>query len=116
MSIICFVFFAALYIGIAIIFIQAQKEDIAEMNHRDSQGRRKLNKYDPQAAEDQKFWEALIVLDAAEQGFFWPGGERVFEALDKPEMESYRYSDDWQDYDDYDDDYDDDRNDCEEYE
>lgn len=90
------------------------------MYHRDSQDSRELNIYDPQAAEDQKYWEALIVLDAAEQGFFWPGGERVFEALDKPETESYRYTDDWQDYDDYyddyDDDYDDDRDDCEKYE
>lgn len=42
---------------------------------------------------DQRYLEALLILDAAENGVFLPDGERYFEALDQPEYREYDYDD-----------------------
>lgn len=46
-----------------------------------------------------------MVLDAAEHGFFWADGERVFDELDEPEPNTYNYVDYEHDNDAYYDDH-----------
>jgi len=54
-----------------------------------TEGPKTQKKRSHKAASDQKYIEAMFTLDAAEQGFFWPGGERVFDELDEPYYDEY---------------------------
>ena len=54
---------------------------------------------------DLDYLEAMIVLDAAENGIFFPGGHQVFERLDRRNPEKYpEYEDEY--YEEYYDEYD----------
>ncbi len=49
--------------------------------------------------DDQIYHERLMVLDAAEEGFFQRGGERVFiDRLEEPHQDGYNEFDDDQDH------------------
>ena len=56
---------------------------------------------------DMDYFEAMFILDAAEQGVFFPNGHEVFERLDNRHIEHYEeFDDSFNDYEYYDDYYD----------
>jgi hypothetical protein len=97
----CIVGFFALFIGIAVIVGFIQNENDKDIDHRITIALNKLDsgefsrlsaiKRDRElrrqqsqfiAQENQRYLEAIFVLDAAEQGVFFPDGGEVFYRLD----------------------------------
>lgn len=87
-----------------IFFIGSIVTIIAWINNKTSH-RGKSNAYQ-NSQDDQKYWNALMVLDAAEHGFFWPGAESVFDELDEPVQETDDEYEDGYFQDEYYDDHD----------
>lgn len=84
MNCLLFIFIFAGIIGIIIALTQGDKSQ------------RKENHSFQSSQEDRNYWNALMVLDAAEHGVFWPGAETAFEELDEPPPDFF---------DDYNDEY-----------
>ena len=71
-------------------------------NERDN----KLKQAQENYPTDLDYYDAMIVLDAAENGIFFPNGHEVFEKLDNRNIDNYdeyEYESDY--YDEYYDDY-----------
>ena len=59
-----------------------------------------------QVEANRRYFDALLVLDAAENGVFLPDGERYFEALDQQDYHDFGYEEFGDDSHYYDDGYD----------
>jgi hypothetical protein len=67
------------------------------INLRIERQRKKVKSY-RRAQADQRYLDAFLVLDAADDGIFVPGDENIFDELDPPED---LYYDDYQDEEGY---------------